>query len=87
MEPQNSRQRIMDSAAVGPQQFTVSQRTYIDSMPHVGRSDPLPTDFHMSKTTHTSDGTMFYSDLWPDDEDGWADPGGSFGSLFAVTRP
>ncbi len=88
MQSQNARQRIMDSAAVGPQQFTISQRTYIDDMPHYGRTDPLaPDDFNMAHQYHDSDGTCYYEELWPDGDQGFALPGGSFGREFVTVVP
>ncbi len=84
----DAQQRILDNAAVGINQFTIDQRTYIDSMPHVGRTDPTPTgDFHLSKMTQTDDGSCFYQDLLPDGDAGWADDSPSFGELWGATKP
>jgi hypothetical protein len=89
MDAQTSRQRIMDNAAIGPQQFTLSQRTYIDSMPHVGRTDPQPnTDFHLSRQTQTPDGTCYYEDGQADGDQGWIFPDDMpWGTTTAAVRP
>lgn len=86
MDPQDSRQRIMDSAAVGPMQFTQSQRTYIDDMPHVGRTDPMPPQFNFARQHQDDDGTCYYEDM-ESDGDSWVIPGGSFGRDFMAVSP
>lgn len=88
MKPQSSHDRIMDGAAVGPGQFTIDQQTYIDAMPHVGRTDPVPTDFHLSRVTYVPEtGSAYYDDLLPCGSDGWADPGNWSPSTWAAGKP
>jgi hypothetical protein len=87
MRAMDSRQRIMDSAAVGPMQFTQDQRTYIDDMPHYGRTEPLPVGFNMSHQFRDEDGACCLEEMWPDNDQGWASPQGSFGREFIAVVP
>jgi hypothetical protein len=75
MWQQDARQRLMDTEAVGPEQFTIDQQTYIDDMPHQGRTDPFAGEGHTAKqVTSVDGGSTFYSDLGYDpSSDDWVD--------------
>jgi hypothetical protein len=70
-----ARERILDREAIGPQQFTVSQRTFLDHLAHAGREDPTPADWHMATVTQDDSGGCEYEDTYADNDDGWALPG------------
>lgn len=85
---QDAQARILNRSAIGPHQFNIDQQTYIDGMPHVGRTDPLPSsDFHLAKMTQTDDGSCCYQDMLPDGDAGWADDDPSFGETWGALRP
>lgn len=71
---QDARQRIMDPAAVGPQDQNVSQRTFLNAQPRIGRADPENADYPLAKLEQDDTGGCTYSDLWADG-DSWVDPG------------
>ena len=87
MRSQTSHQRVMAGDAVGPAQFTIDQRTYIDDMPKIGREDPVPSDFHLATITRDSTGGMTYNDLWSDGDAGWRDPGAPPIAVWGALSP
>jgi hypothetical protein len=77
----NARERIMDRDAVGPLQQTISQQSFLDGLPRVGRADPSPANWPMAAITQSANGDATYHDLLTAGAD-WIDPGGNFGSLY-----
>jgi hypothetical protein len=88
-QPQNARERLMDPDAVGPEQFTISQQTYVASMPHQGRTPPFAGEGHVAKITRSADGgTTMYSDLGYDPmTDDWAEDPWTIGPDYAAVKP
>lgn len=86
MRSLDTRQRIVDKWAIGPAQFNIDQRSFIDGMQR-SRGAPGPVEITASTTAQDPDtGDCVYSDLLPDD-DAFAMPPVTIPNLWGTYRP
>ncbi len=80
------RDRVTDADAIGPQQYNVTQHTFMQGKPAFARADPLPADWSMARMSQADNGNGYYEELAPDN-DGWRLMDEGFGMLFQNETP